>query len=295
MFRCNERMAMSMSLLQENLSIMKKYNIKAQKKYGQNFLINEEILDKIIETADINSGDLVIEIGPGLGNLTKRLCANAGHVLAVEIDTNMVNILNAEYAYLNNLTILNQDIMEVDLKEIIKSYSNKTVKVVANLPYYITTPIIMKLLEDEINIELIEVMIQEEVALRFCAKPSSKDYGAITLAINYYTEPSYVISAKAQEFLPSPDVDSAVVKMTIKKEKIAVSDKDLLFKIIKASFAMRRKTLLNSLGSAGIMGVGKKELSEILAKLEISENVRAENLSLEEYVKITDYIHQRCM
>ena len=284
-----------MGLLQENLSIMKKYNIKAQKKYGQNFLINEEILDKIIETADINNRDLVIEIGPGLGNLTKRLCAYAGHVLAIEIDTNMVDILNAEYSDLTNLTILNQDIMKVDLKEVIKDYSDKTVKVVANLPYYITTPIIMKLLEDEINIELIEVMIQEEVALRFCAKPSSKDYGAITLAINYYTEPSYVISAKAKEFLPSPDVDSAVVKMDIKKEKIEVSDKELLFKIIKASFVMRRKTLLNSLGSAGIMGVGKKELSEILVKLEISENVRAENLSLEEYVKITDYIHQRCM
>lgn len=277
-----------MSLLQENLSIMKKYNIKAQKKYGQNFLINEEILDKIIETADINTGDLVIEIGPGLGNLTKRLCTYAGHVLAIEIDTNMVDILNAEYSDLTNLTILNQDIMKVDLKEVIKDYSGKTVKVVANLPYYITTPIIMKLLEDEINIELIEVMIQEEVALRFCAKPSSKDYGAITLVINYYTEPSYVISAKAKEFLPSPDVDSAVVKMDIKKEKIAVSDKELMFKIIKASFAMRRKTLLNSLGSAGIMGVGKKELAEILSKLEISENVRAENLSLEEYVKITE-------
>lgn len=146
----------------------------------------------------------------------------------------------------------------------------------------------MKLLEDEINIDLIEVMIQEEVALRFCAKPSSKDYGAITLAINYYTEPSYVVSAKSRDFLPSPDVDSAVVKMQVKKDKIKVSDKELLFKIIKASFAMRRKTLLNSLGSASIMGIGKKELSDILLKLEIQENARAENLSLEEYVQITE-------
>ena len=241
-----------MSLLQENLSIMKKYNIKAQKKYGQNFLINEEILDKIIETADINTGDLVIEIGPGLGNLTKRLCTYAGHVLAIEIDTNMVDILNAEYSDLTNLTILNQDIMKVDLKEVIKDYSDKTVKVVANLPYYITTPIIMKLLEDEINIELIEVMIQEEVALRFCAKPSSKDYGAITLAINYYTEPKIVIDVPKDNFMPVPEVDSCVVNLKVRKEHIELKDEKKFFKVVKAAFSQRRKTINNSLASGDI-------------------------------------------
>ena len=277
-----------MSLLQENQAIMKKYNIKAQKKYGQNFLINEEILDKIIETADITDGDLVIEIGPGLGNLTKRLAEKAGHVLAIEIDTNMVDILAAEYSSLENLSILNQDIMKVDLKEVIKNFPEKNVKVVANLPYYITTPIIMKLLEDEINIDLIEVMIQEEVALRFCAKPSSKDYGAITLAINYYTEPSYVVSAKSRDFLPSPDVDSAVVKMQVKKEKIKVSDKELLFKIIKAAFAMRRKTLVNNLMKG--YGMPRQTAEEYLTKLNISITSRGEELSVKQFVDLSNLI-----
>jgi len=277
-----------MSLKDENFRIMKKYDIKAQKKYGQNFLINEEVLDKIINSADIKKGDLVIEIGPGLGNLTKRLCENAGQVVAIEIDSNMVNILNNEYSYLTNLEIVNMDIMECNLNDIIKKYSYEKVKVVANLPYYITTPIIMKLLEDELNINLIEVMVQKEVAERLCAKPGNSNFGAITLAINFYTNSEYMFTVPACDFLPSPNVDSAVVRMEVIKNKIKVVDKDLLFKIVKASFLMKRKTLLNSLGNAKILGIDKPALEKILLNLNISLNARAENLSIDDYNRILE-------
>lgn len=277
-----------MNLKEENFYIMKKYDIKAQKKYGQNFLINEEVLDKIVESADIKNGDLVIEIGPGLGNLTKRLCKKAFKVVAIEIDKNMVDILSKEYSYINNLEIVNMDIMQCDLSSIIKQYPDKKVKVVANLPYYITTPIIMKLLEDELNIDLIEVMVQKEVALRLCATPSNSDFGAITLAINFYTNSEYMFTVPASDFLPAPNVDSAVVRMEVVKNKIKVVDKNLLFKIIKAAFLMKRKTLLNSLGSSNILGIDKKALEKILTTLNIPLNLRAENLSIDDYNKIAE-------
>ena len=277
-----------MNLREENFYLMKKYNIKAQKKYGQNFLINEEVLDKIIKSADIKKGDLVIEIGPGLGNLTKRLCEKAYKVIAIEIDENMVDILSKEYSDLTNLEVLNMDIMQCDLNNIIQKYPNKKIKVVANLPYYITTPIIMKLLEDGLNIDLIEVMVQKEVALRLCAVPNNRDFGAITLAINFYTNAEYMFTVPAGDFLPSPNVDSAIVRMEVIKNKIEVEDKDLLFKIIKASFSMKRKTLLNSLGSAKIFGIDKNTLETILTELDISLNSRAENLSVYDYIKITE-------
>ena len=276
-----------MSLKEENFNIMRKYNIKAQKKYGQNFLINEEVLDKIIKSADIKNEDLVIEIGPGLGNLTKRLCEKAGHVIAIEIDKNMVDILTAEYSYLTNLEIVNMDIMECDLDSIIKKYPDKKVKVVANLPYYITTPIIMKLLEEELNIELIEVMVQKEVAQRLCATPGHSDFGAITLAVDFYTNSEYMFTVPSGDFLPSPNVDSAVVRMEVIKNKIEVVDEDLLFKIIKASFLMKRKTLLNSLGNAKILGIDKIALEKILNDLNLSLNSRAENLSIDDYNMLT--------
>jgi len=277
-----------MSLKEENFSMMKKYGIKAQKKYGQNFLINEEVLDKIIKFADIKKEDLVIEIGPGLGNLTKRLCDRAFKVIAIEIDKNMVEILNKEYSDLTNLEIVNMDIMECDLNSIINNYSDKKVKVVANLPYYITTPIIMKLLEDELDIDLIEVMVQKEVALRLCAIPGKSDFGAITLAINFYTDAEYMFTVPATDFLPAPNVDSAVVRMEVIKNKIKVVDKDLLFKIVKASFLMKRKTLLNSLGSSKILGIDKIALEKILKNLGIPLNVRAENLSIDDYNRLTE-------
>ena len=278
-----------MSLHEENRLIMKKYNIAPQKKYGQNFLIDDLVLDKIILNADIKKGDLIIEIGPGLGNLTKRLCEKAGQVIAIEIDENMVKILENEYGYLDNLLILNQDIMKTDLNEIISKFPDLTkVKVVANLPYYITTPIIMKLLEDKLNIELIEVMIQKEVAERLCALPTGREYGAITVAINYYSEPSYVDTVKASCFLPPPNVDSAIVLLKVLKEpKVNVNEK-LMFEIVKAAFSMKRKTLLNSLGNANIRGVNKEKLSRILTELNIPLDVRAERISLEDFANISN-------
>lgn len=278
-----------MSLYDENKQIMRKYNISPQKKYGQNFLIDELVLDKIILNADINNGDLVIEIGPGLGNLTKRLCEKAGQVVAIEIDKNMVDILNSEYSDLENLTILNKDIMETDLHEIISQFPNmKNVKVVANLPYYITTPIIMKLLEDKLNIDLIEVMIQKEVAERLCAEPIGRDYGAITVAVNYYSEPKYIETVKADRFLPAPNVDSAVVLLKVlDTPKVKVNEK-LMFEIVKAAFSMKRKTLLNSLGNANINGVNKEKLSKILMELNIPLDIRPERISLECFAEISN-------
>jgi len=278
-----------MSLYEENRLIMKKYNIAPKKKYGQNFLIDEFVLDKIILNADIQKGDLVIEIGPGLGNLTKRLCEKSGHVIAIEIDKNMVEILEKEYSYLENLSILNQDIMETDLNEIISKFPNLgKVKVVANLPYYITTPIIMKLLEDKVKIELIEVMVQKEVAERLCALPTGREYGAITVAVNYYSEPKYIDTVKASCFLPPPNVDSAVVLLKILDKPKVLVDEKLMFEIVKAAFSMKRKTLLNSLGSANINGVNKEKLSKILTDLNIPLDIRAERISLEEFANISN-------
>lgn len=277
-----------MSLYEENKEMMRKYNIAPQKKYGQNFLIDDFALDKIIENADIKNDDLVIEIGPGLGNLTKRLCEKAGKVLAIEIDPNMVKILETEYSYLKNLIILSEDIMKVDLKSVIEKIDGiSDVKVVANLPYYITTPIIMKLLEDNIGISLIEVMIQKEVAERLCATPTGRDYGAITVAVNYYSNPRYIVTVPSKSFLPAPDVDSAVVLLEVCKEPKVDVNKELFFSIVKAAFSQKRKTLLNSLGNANINGVNKDMLARILEELGIDSNIRAERLSLEDFANIS--------
>ena len=278
-----------MSLYEENKQIMKKYNITAQKKYGQNFLIDEMVLDKIIDNADIQIGDLVIEIGPGLGNLTKRLCAKAGQVIAIEIDSKMVDILENEYAYLKNLVVLNEDIMKVNLNEIISKFSGlERVKVVANLPYYITTPIIMKLLEDEIDFDLIAVLVPKEVGERLCATPTGREYGAITVAVNYYSEPSLVEIVGRDKFLPSPNVDSAIVLLKVLKDPKVKVNKKLMFEIVKASFSMKRKTLLNSLGSKNINGVNKEKLSKILEELNMPLDIRPERISLEEFAKISN-------
>lgn len=277
-----------MSLFDENRQIMKKYGISPKKKFGQNFLIDESVLDSIVENADVTMNDFIIEIGPGLGNLTKRLCEKAGHVLVIEIDKEMVEILRSEYSYIHNLEIIEADVMKVDLKEIVSKAGDKRVKVVANLPYYITTPILMKLLEDEPGIELIEIMVQKEVADRICASPTGREFGAITVAVNYYAEPKYVEVVPNSAFLPPPAVDSAVIRLDVlAKPKVKV-DKKLFFDIVKASFAMKRKTLLNSLGSANIRGINKEKLAKILESLEIDLNCRAERLSLENFAAIAN-------
>lgn len=279
-----------MNLEQETRYILNKYNAHANKGYGQNFLIDQNVVDGIIEKAEVNKDDLIIEIGPGLGNLTSPLLENAGKVICIELDPKMVSILTDRFSLYNNFELINDDVLKVDLNKIIEENSNfKSAKVVANLPYYITTPIIMKLLEDKLNLESITVMVQKEVAERLADRPGGKEVGSITYSINYYTNPEIIISVPRDSFIPAPNVDSAVIKLNVLKEpKVKVLDEELFFKIIKFSFLQKRKTLINSLSNSGLMP--KDLLEEMLNDLGIDLRVRAEQLSLEEFAKMTDYI-----
>ena len=280
---------------QETRFIIKKYNISANKSLGQNFLINDNVVEQIVDAANISKEDLVIEVGPGLGTLTSMLIERAGKVIAVELDDRMLKILNDRFSLYTNFELIHSDILKLDLKDLIKtekeSNNIKQVKVVANLPYYITTPIIMKLLEDRLDIESITVMVQKEVAKRLTAKPSDKLAGAITYSTNYYCTTEEVVEVPKECFIPSPQVDSEVIKLVIrKKTPVKVKDEKLLFSLIKASFMQRRKTLLNGLGNSKI--ATKDEIKKILDKLGIDNNVRGENLTLEDFAKISDLLMQ---
>ena len=246
------------NIYQETKFIMNKYHITANKSLGQNFLVSEEAVEAIVGSANISKNDIVIEIGPGLGTLTKELLERAGKVICIELDSKMVNIITDRFALYKNIEIINQDILKIDLPKLIKNEKKitnlKNVKVVANLPYYITTPIIMKLLEDKLEIESITIMIQKEVAQRLVAKPGDSLSGAITYGIHYYTEPEYVADVSHEDFIPAPEVDSQVIKLNIRKEPaVIVSDEKKLFNIIKLAFMQRRKTLINALVNGGIL------------------------------------------
>ena len=279
-----------MNLEQETRYILNKYNAHANKGYGQNFLIDQNVVDGIIEKAEVNKNDLIIEIGPGLGNLTSPLLENAGKVICIELDPKMVSILTDRFSLYENFELINEDVLKVDLNKLIEDNNQfKTAKVVANLPYYITTPIIMKLLEDKLNLESITVMVQKEVADRLTDKPGGKEVGAITYSINYYTNPETIINVPRDSFIPAPNVDSAVIKLDVLKEpKVKVSDEELFFKIIKFSFLQKRKTLMNSLSNSGL--IPKDYLEEVLNELGIDLRVRAEQLTLKDFANITDYI-----
>lgn len=279
-----------MNLEQETKYILNKYNAHANKGYGQNFLIDQNIVDGILEKADVNKEDLIIEIGPGLGNLTSPLLENAGKVICIELDPKMVSILKDRFSLYENFELINEDVLKVDLNKLIEENRKfKTAKVVANLPYYITTPIIMKLLEDKLNLESITVMVQKEVAERLADKPGGKEVGAITYSINYYTNPEIIIDVPRDSFIPAPNVDSAVIKLDVLKEpKVKVLDEELFFKVIKFSFLQKRKTLINSLSNSGLLP--KDFLEEMLNSLGIDLRVRAEQLSLENFRDIADYI-----
>lgn len=281
-----------MNLEKETKFIMNKYNITANKNYGQNFLIDENTVEAIVEKAEVSQNDLVIEIGPGLGTLTKYLLETAGKVICIELDTNVIKILNDRFSLYNNFELINDDVLKVNLKELIEqNYEFSSVKVVANLPYYITTPIIMKLLEEHLDLSSITVMVQKEVALRLTETPGGKETGAITYSINYYTNPSIVLNVSKECFIPSPKVDSAVIKLDILKEpKVKIENEKLFFKIIKASFLQKRKTLINSLSNNGI--ADKAFLEKMLTKLNIDLKIRAEKLTLEDFAKITEYIQK---
>ena len=282
------------NILEETRFIMKKYNIKANKNLGQNFLINEEVVKNIVGCSNIEKEDLVIEIGPGLGTLTKYLLEKAGKVICIELDTKMLQILEDRFSLYNNFELINNDVLKVDLKNIIEKEKKegkiKNVKIVANLPYYITTPIIMKLLEEELELESITVMIQKEVADRLIAVPGQKNTGAITYSVYYYASSEAIMEVPNSSFIPEPEVTSKVIKLNIRKEPIVrPKNKEKMFKIIKYAFMQKRKTLLNSLTNNGVFENKQKGI-EILNLLGIKENVRPEELTLDQFEKISDIL-----
>lgn len=273
-----------MNLREETEFILKKYGLRANKKLGQNFLINEEIINQIIEKADVNKNDTIIEIGPGLGSLTAKLLENANKVIAIELDSNMSNILKERFCLYDNFELIENDVLKVNLNEIIEKY--ESVKVVANLPYYITTPIIMKLLEERLKLKSVTVMVQKEVGERFCAVPNSKEYGAITISINYYTKPEIIIDVPKENFEPMPEVDSCVIKLDVRNvPPVELKNEKDFFNLIKAGFSQRRKTINNSLAS---MGISKEKIKNVLEKLGIDSKLRAENLTMEQFADISN-------
>ena len=285
------------NILEETRFIMKKYGIKANKSLGQNFLINSEVVESIVNSSEISEDDMVIEIGPGLGTLTKYLLEKAGKVLCIELDTRMIKILEDRFSIYENFEVINQDVLKVNLNEIIKENKKdgkiKNVKVVANLPYYITTPIIMKLLEDKLDIKSITVMIQKEVADRLIEVPGGKDTGAITYSVYYYCESEKIMEVPNSSFIPEPEVTSEVIKMNLREEPaVKIENPKVMFMIIKSAFMQRRKTLLNALTNAKVF-LSKNEGLEILKKLNLDENVRAENLTIEDFANIAKSILEK--
>lgn len=272
-----------MNLYEETKMLLSQYGLRANKKLGQNFLINEEVIDEIVQKSEITNEDVVIEIGPGLGSLTKALLGKAKKVVVIELDPNMVDVLKSRFLN-DNLEIVFGDVLKVDLNEIIGKETS--VKVVANLPYYITTPIIMKLLEGRYKFKSITVMVQKEVGERICSEPGTKEYGAITIAVKYYSVPQIIIDVPKENFLPSPEVDSCVIKLDIlEAPSVNVKDEDKFFEIVRNGFNHRRKTISNSLSSGN---VDKENIINILNKLNINEKLRAENLSIQDFANIAN-------
>lgn len=277
-------------------NILNKYPFMFQKKFGQNFLIDPHVLDKIIAAAEITEDDCILEIGPGIGSVTQALLDNAGKVISVEIDNQLIPILEEQFGDYKNFKLVHNDVLKVDLKALLEQEAEgKNVKVVANLPYYITTPIVMALLENELPIESITIMVQKEVADRLAAGPGNKQYGAITAALQYYCKPYLVANVPQNCFMPRPNVDSAVVKLTLYKEPpVQVNNKAQMLKIIRAAFSQRRKTLLNTLMANGELGLSKEKLKEMLDESGIGATTRGETLSLQEFGRLSDYIdHNR--
>lgn len=274
------------------IEIIQKYEFMFQKKFGQNFLIDTHVLEKIISAAGITKDDCVLEIGPGIGTMTQYLAENAGHVVAVEIDRNLIPILKETLADYNNVTVINEDILRVDIKALAEEYNGgKQIKVVANLPYYITTPIIMGLFESGVPIDNITVMVQKEVADRMKEGPGSKDYGALSLAVQYYAEPEIVANVPPNCFIPRPNVGSAVIRLTRHKEMpVQVKDPALMFKIIRASFNQRRKTLQNGLGNASELPYTKEQIAAAIAEMGLTPTIRGEALSLAQFAQLSDIL-----
>lgn len=273
----------------ETIAILNKYGFNFQKKFGQNFLIDTHVLEKIIRAADITKDDCVLEIGPGIGTMTQYLCENAGKVIAVEIDKNLIPILIEDtLAAYDNVKVINSDVLKLDLKKLAEEENDgRPMKVVANLPYYITTPIIMGLFEAGVPLASITVMVQKEVADRMQAGPGSKDYGALSLAVQYYAEPYIAANVPPNCFMPRPNVGSAVIRLTLHGEPpVEVTDEKLLFKLIRASFAQRRKTLVNGLTNSPELSFTKDEVIKALEACGYSPTIRGEALTLQEFAKL---------
>lgn len=282
----------TLGIPQNTIEILRKYDFRFQKKFGQNFLIDPHVLERIVEEAEIGAEDFVLEIGPGIGTMTQYLCESAREVLAVEIDRKLIPVLGETLADYQNVTVLNEDILKLDLREIAEKYNaGKPVKVVANLPYYITTPIIMELFESHVPMESITVMVQAEVADRMKAKPGTKEYGALSLAIAFYAEAEVVGNVPPNCFMPRPKVSSAVVRLNCHKEKpVEVHDERLMFRLIRASFNQRRKTLANGISNDTGLPFGREEVVAALEQMELSPMIRGERLSLEEFARLSNLL-----
>ena len=277
---------------QETIAVLQKYNFNFQKKFGQNFLIDTHVLDKIIAAAQITKEDMVLEIGPGIGTMTQYLCENAREVVAVEIDKNLIPILEDTLSGYDNVSLINGDILKVDINQIVQEKNNgKPIKVVANLPYYITTPIIMGLFESHVPIENITVMVQKEVADRMQVGPGTKDYGALSLAVQYYAEPYIVANVPPNCFMPRPKVGSAVIRLTRHSEPpVVVKDEAMMFRLVRASFNQRRKTLVNGLSNSPEVTATKEEILQALEKMGMPATVRGETFGLEEFAQLTNLL-----
>ena len=280
---------------QNTIEVLKKYQFSFQKKFGQNFLIDTHVLDKIVKAADITKEDMVLEIGPGIGTMTQYLAEAARKVIAVEIDKNLIPILSDTLSDYENVRIINDDILKVDIQKLVDEENDgRPIKVVANLPYYITTPIIMGLFENHIPAKSITVMVQKEVAERMQTGPGNKDYGALSLAVQYYAEPYIVANVPPNCFMPRPKVGSAVIRLTLHdKPPVEVLDEGLMFDIIRASFNQRRKTLANGLKNSDKFEFSKETITEIVESLGKGAGVRGETLTLEEFARLSNMLCKR--
>lgn len=285
----------NLSLMAKTKEIISRYDFAFKKNFGQNFLIDERVLNKIIASAEITKADTVLEVGPGIGTLTQALARHAKKVIAVEIDKTLIPILEDVLSDFDNIEIINNDILKVDIAQLAADNGGKSLKVVANLPYYITTPIIMGILEQQLPVESITVMIQKEVALRMQAEPSTKDYGALSLAVRYYCEPYLVANVPQNCFMPRPNVDSAVIRLTLHKNPPVKTDNEqLMFKLIKTAFSQRRKTLLNCIFNSGEFDMNKEQIAAFLNENGFDERIRGEKLTLEDFARLADSLNDRC-
>lgn len=280
---------------QKTIETIKKYGFNFQKKFGQNFLIDDHVIHKIIDGAEVTKDDFVLEIGPGIGTMTQYLAEAAREVAAVEIDKKLIPILGETLSAYDNVTVINEDILKVDIRALAQEKNEgRPIKVVANLPYYITTPIIMGLFESHVPIDNITVMVQKEVADRMKVGPGSKDYGALSLAVQYYAKPYLVANVPANCFIPRPNVDSAVIRLTRHEQPVVhVEDETLMFNMIRASFNQRRKTLQNGLKNSGLFSLSKDEIVASIVEAGLSETVRGEALTLEQFAELSNIMYKK--